>query len=53
MEELDGMSWRRFFVLVTGLSVNSITVSVKSNGEEKEEIISDPKAGERAFKSIL
>jgi hypothetical protein len=53
----SGMTWRRFCALVTGLSGDSALSAVNrassgtSGGSGK--LITDPKASERAFRSLM
>jgi len=50
--ELDNISWRRFLVLLAGLSPDSVTVlTVRSRNEKKtpDEVIEDEQQAERVF----
>ncbi len=58
MPALDsGMTWRRFCALVTGLSGDSALLAANSQSSGTSggsgQLITDPKASERAFRSLM
>lgn len=54
---LDDMSWRRFMVLLRGLSPNSATVvklsSMRSFGKKKVNVVEGPVAANAAFDALF
>jgi len=49
--DIKTMNWRRFIVLLTGLSPDSLWHQLNSN-DNSEQIIEDPKMAERAVNNI-
>lgn len=49
--QLHSLSWRKFLVLLNGLSVNS-TLSFVVHKSKKPSVIKDPRKAERAVKQV-
>jgi hypothetical protein len=52
-QELPGMTWRRFMVLVNGLGPHSAWVTLQVHKKQQPVLITDQEAAERHMESLL